>query len=374
MPCLCLESYGEKMLNICNEDSESFMNKIINKNLFLYGAGIRATKFFEEYNLKKSLIAVIDNNEDLQGRNFYCDEERKIEIISLDQFVKYVESIGKDNIVLLITPAFYTINILKQLNEIAELSGMTCYIGELLMNFYKEKEFEFTKRKEKIPRKIHYCWFGKNRIPDELQYCINSWRKKCPDYEIIGWDESNYDITKNRYMYEAYECKKWGFVPDFARLDIIYNEGGIYLDTDVELLNKFDNLLSDEAFFGRSGELCIAMGLGFGAVKNHNFIKKLKDVYEEQRFYNLDGSLNMKPCTYYQHPIFKLYGFSLKNEYQNKHNIAIYPSEVFAPLGIMGGNHNFTEKTIAIHHGSFSWITKEEYANVERYRNYVSNL
>lgn len=87
-----------------------------------------------------------------------------------------------------------------------------------------------------IPKIIHYCWFGGAEIPEHDKKCIESWKKYCPDYQIIRWDESNYDYKKNPYMKEAYEAKKWGFVPDFARLDIVYEHGGIYLDTDVEII------------------------------------------------------------------------------------------------------------------------------------------
>lgn len=87
-----------------------------------------------------------------------------------------------------------------------------------------------------IPKVIHYCWFSEKEIPEKYQKCIESWEKCCPDYEIKRWDESNYDISKNPYMKEAYEHQKWGFVPDYARLDILYHYGGIYIDTDVELV------------------------------------------------------------------------------------------------------------------------------------------
>ena len=94
----------------------------------------------------------------------------------------------------------------------------------------------------RIPKIIHYCWIGTKEKPESVQYCIESWKKFCPDYEIIEWNESNY-FTKNEYMKEAYEAKKWGFVPDYARLDIIYNYGGIYPDTDVEIIKSFDEYL-----------------------------------------------------------------------------------------------------------------------------------
>ena len=99
-----------------------------------------------------------------------------------------------------------------------------------------------------IPKKIHYCWFGGNPLPETVQRCINSWRKFCPDYEIIEWNESNYNIHKIPFIAEAYDAKKYAFVSDYARLDIIYNEGGIYLDTDVELIRSLDTLLSNNSF------------------------------------------------------------------------------------------------------------------------------
>ena len=95
-----------------------------------------------------------------------------------------------------------------------------------------------------IPKKIHYCWVGGAPKPESVLVCINSWKKYCPDYEIIEWNETNYDFTKNKYMQQAYENKKWGFVPDYARLDIIYEHGGIYLDTDVEIIKSFDVAIS----------------------------------------------------------------------------------------------------------------------------------
>ena len=93
-----------------------------------------------------------------------------------------------------------------------------------------------------IPKKIHYCWFGGNPLPDSVKNCIDSWKKFCPNYEIIEWNESNYDVHKIPYISEAYKNKKYAFVSDYARLDIIYNEGGFYLDTDVELIKSLDNL------------------------------------------------------------------------------------------------------------------------------------
>jgi hypothetical protein len=128
----------------------------------------------------------------------------------------------------------------------------------------------------------------------------------------------------------------------------------------VELLKNLDKFLADEMFCSFGGNLSINLGQGFGAVKGHAFIKKLRDAYNEESFYLKDGSLNLKPCVDYQNPIFKDYGFELWDKYQCINNIAIYPSEVFSPLGMVGRRNNFTDNTASIHHVELSWIPADE--------------
>ena len=124
-----------------------------------------------------------------------------------------------------------------------------------------------------IPKKIHYCWFGNNSMPDEYIKYIDGWKKLCPDYSIIRWDESNYDVNKHPFISKAYKDRKWAFVSDYARLDIIYNNGGIYLDTDVQLIKNIDELRRFRAYVGFEAESFINTGLGFGAEKGNIFIK-----------------------------------------------------------------------------------------------------
>ena len=123
-----------------------------------------------------------------------------------------------------------------------------------------------------IPKKIHYCWFGNNPLPESVQRCIESWKKYCPGYEIIEWNEGNYNINKIPFIEKAYKEKKYAFVSDYARLDIIYNEGGIYLDTDVELIKNIDPLLEHSCFLALESCGAVATGLGFGSIKKHSFI------------------------------------------------------------------------------------------------------
>lgn len=146
-----------------------------------------------------------------------------------------------------------------------------------------------------IPKKIHYCWFGGNPKPEIIEKCISSWRKHCPDWEIIEWNEQNYDVGKFAYMSEAYDAKQWAFVSDVARLDIIYNHGGIYLDTDVELLSPINFWLQYSAFFFWETELNINSGMGFGARKNHPAVKAMLECYHDRHFV-IDGVNDFTPC------------------------------------------------------------------------------
>lgn len=218
----------------------------------------------------------------------------------------------------------------------------------------------------KIPKIIHYCWFGGAPIPEKDKACIESWRKFCPDYEIIEWNESNYDIAKNRYMKEAYEVKKWGFVPDYARLDIVYTQGGIYLDTDVEIIRNIDPLLEDEAFMGFEDGKFVALGLGFGAAKGNPHIKAMRDVYEDVSFINPDGSFNTLPIPHYTTDYLLEKGLKQNDTHQQIEGISIYPKAYFCPRDYYTGAMSLTENSYTIHHYNASWLSDKEKKNYER--------
>lgn len=357
---------GIKMVKVIDDSPENFFTDIAQKKLFLFGAGKRAKYICEIYDLK-NIEAIIDNNIELCGSIFEYNNNC-VPIINIQCFIELVEKYSVEEIVLLITPAYSSLSIIEQLDTIPALENLRCYLGRLLDDYYKKKEFDFSVGVVQIPKKIHYCWFGDKTIPEHLQYYINTWRRYCPNYEIIKWDESNYDVKKNQYMKEAYECQKWGFVPDYARLDIIYSEGGIYLDTDVELISSLDKLLNDTMYCGFNSYGLINLGLGFGATPKNSFVEELRNAYEGISFYNEDESENLTACSWYQHPIFKKYGFEINNEYQKKNNVVVYPSEVLAPTGASGCANNFTDKTISIHHAELSWISKKEKAEFRRFQ------
>jgi hypothetical protein len=207
---------------------------------------------------------------------------------------------------------------------------------------------------------MHYCWFGGNPMPDKYKKYMESRRKFCPRYELIEWNESNYDVTKNNYMHEAYKAKKWEFVSDYARLDIIYNHGGVYFDTDVELIKSIDELLKGEAFMGFTDRRHVATGLGFGAVKGHKTVKELRDYYEKLTFIKGDGTYNTTPCTTYQTACLLKKGLKRNNQKQTVAGITIYPHEYFDPKSYTTFKTKITPNTHSIHHYSLSWFSAHD--------------
>lgn len=212
----------------------------------------------------------------------------------------------------------------------------------------------------RIPKIIHYCWVGGKPKPPSVLYCIESWKKYCPDYEIIEWNENNYDFSKNNYMKSAYEEKKWGFVPDYARLDIVYEHGGIYLDTDVEVIKNLDPLLENKAFMGfentGEGTFYVNCGHGFGAIPHHPIIKAARDLYEGLSFYNDDGSLNIIASPHYTTESLLAFGLAQENKDQDLPDMKVYASDVLCPKNFTTGKIKKTRRTVSIHHFTASWV------------------
>lgn len=202
-----------------------------------------------------------------------------------------------------------------------------------------------------IPKKIHYCWFGGKPLPKKTIEYIKSWKKYCPDYEIIEWNESNYDVTKIPFIRQAYEQKKFAFVSDYARLDIIYSEGGIYLDTDVELLKSLDSFLKYNCFMGLEAGGDVNTGLGYGAVAGHSFLKKNMEAYEVMNF-NPD---NLITCVKITSDLLFEQGLTTQNEKQCIGDIMIFPTEYFCPMIYSTRKLVVTPETVSIHHFEASW-------------------
>ncbi len=219
----------------------------------------------------------------------------------------------------------------------------------------------------KIPKIIHYCWLGGAPKPQSVLKCIESWRKACPDYEIREWNENNLNINDNIYTQQAYSAKAWGFVPDYLRLWIVYTYGGIYLDTDVEVLRSFDELLDNHAFAGfergtgdDDGAL-VNFGQGFGAVAGNEVIYKHMEMYKDLSFILPDGQQNRVPSPCYTTQILAQLGLNRKNaSVQDLGLIVVYSEDYFCPKNFVDGAIQITENTYSIHHFDGSWWTDRE--------------
>lgn len=227
-----------------------------------------------------------------------------------------------------------------------------------------------------IPKIIHFCWVGGNPKPQSVLYCIESWKRLCPDYEIREWNETNYDFTKNEYMRQAYEAKKWGFVPDYARLDIVYTYGGIYFDTDVELLQSLDGLLDREGFMGfentGDGEFFVNCGHGFGAVPHNEVIRQARDLYDQISFLNEDGTPNLLASPYFTTQSLRQIGLKQENRDQQLPGMTVYASDVLCPKNFRTGKVKRTSRTVSIHHFTASWVDEKiraEMAHQQKVKN-----
>ncbi|WP_148630492.1 glycosyltransferase family 32 protein [Bacillus sp. E214] len=215
--------------------------------------------------------------------------------------------------------------------------------------------------KKKIPKIIHYCWFGKNPLPDLALKCIESWKRHLPDYEIMEWNEDNFDINSNQYVKQAYESGKWAFVTDYVRLYALYNYGGIYMDTDVEVLRPLDSFLNHNAFSGFESNTTIPTGI-IGSTKYNEWIKILLDDYNSRSFIKRDSSFDLTTNVETITKITKSkYNLQENNMYQVlSDDIHLYPSEWFCPFNITTGKLEITPNTHTIHHFSGSWLSKRQ--------------
>lgn len=233
-----------------------------------------------------------------------------------------------------------------------------------------------------IPKIIHYCWFGRNPLPKSAIKCINSWKRFFPDYEIKEWNEDNFNVNIIPYTEEAYKAKKYAFVSDYARFWILYKYGGIYFDTDVEVVKNMDNIISKGSFMGcenaasESVVANVAPGLGIGALPNLPIYKEIIKFYEQL---NIEKSLN-KECpetvVTITTRILEKYGLFPTNQIQRVSNILIYPKEYFCPLDYTTGNLTITDNTYSIHHYTASWLPKsikfKNYIKKKLYKNQIT--
>ena len=210
-----------------------------------------------------------------------------------------------------------------------------------------------------IPKTIHYCWFGRQPFPPLLTKCLESWIQHLPEYELVLWNEDRFDISQsNLFVQQAYKSGKYAFVSDYVRMYALYHHGGIYLDTDVEVVKSFDDLLDYDVFFGFENQKMIASGLGCGAKPKHWFIQAIMNEYEQIEFIKKDGTFDLTPCPHRETTIALKHGLVLNNKTQ-RINDMIFLSTAFLnpPRRVYGfvGNKYYSK-----HHNYASWLNNEE--------------
>ena len=214
-----------------------------------------------------------------------------------------------------------------------------------------------------IPKIIHYCWFGGNEPDAKSKRCIESWQKKCPDYQIIRWDESNSPLDSNLYIRQALEQKKWAFVSDYVRIYALMSCGGIYLDTDVEIVRPFDDLLERSGFIGFESPKYLATCV-IGGEKQHPFFCDIDKLYSELSFLNEDLSCNLTTNAQLITEYMEAQGLKRNGERQRVMEMDVFPSDWFSPKNYRTGKIRKTHNTHTIHHFRASWLTSAQKRNL----------
>ncbi len=329
------------------------------KEIVIYGAGVIgqtvAPYWLGEYQLIDRVLYYVDADTHKQIK-FVTLQYRQVPIRSLEALHEAADC------VLLVTASAFD-PIVRALEKVDCLKDTEIYfLPVMLLDIaYAPKEVATIKvsKTPLIPKKIHYCWFSGDPIPLQLQQCIDSWKRFCPDYEIVRWDERNYDISKNQYTRQAYAYQKWGYIPDYARLDILYHYGGFYLDTDVELVRNLDELLYQPAFCSTEKWGVVNMGIS-GAQPQNPTLHRMLDYRETISFLYPDGTENLISSGMYDTLSLMNQGLRLNGETQMLPNgtMAVYASEFFQPFDFMSGEMHLTENTFSIHHFSGTWLGK----------------
>lgn len=216
-----------------------------------------------------------------------------------------------------------------------------------------------------IPKMVHYCWFGGKEKPEDVKKCIESWKQFLSDYQLMEWNEDNFDIERLQYTREAYTAGKYAFVSDVARIEALYQYGGFYMDTDVEVLKSFNPLLEAQCILGMEEKEYVATSF-MAFEKGHPLVKEFLNLYEQLSFLDKKGQIiagtNVAKLT----KMLKEKGFVQENHYQKLENgIQIYPKEFFSPYDYINCHYNITENSYCVHYFAVSWMSKKEQVKKE---------
>ncbi len=209
-----------------------------------------------------------------------------------------------------------------------------------------------------IPKKIHYVWLGGKNKPPAFEKFLATWREKCPDYEIFEWNEKNCDFSDSPYAVQAYAAKKYAFVSDYVRVKVLTEEGGVYLDTDVELIKPLDDLLNESFVLSLENDVYAETAVIMSEA-HHPLLEKMEEFYRTIEFTE-NGKQNVMPNPFYfTYFLCRDYGFELKSGKTSREGVSVLPKEYFAPKDYLTRKLCITENTRAVHHFDASWGDKK---------------
>lgn len=340
------------------------------RKVIIYGAGmigqIIVPELVQKYGIAEYIECFIDADPRKEGQKIRIDGY-SCEVRNLE----YLYQKRKNYILLITNSNFFPV--IDFLDNIEELDDIESYIIPMMQIYelqsMKSVEVVALSEKPVIPKKINYCWFGKRELPDLLKRCMDSWAEQCPDFEIVCWNENNFDVNKYIFTKQAYEREKYSFVTDLARLDILYENGGIYLDTDVTIIRNLELLLHQSGFVGVEKWGNVNTGGGCGFVPRHPMLKEMIAYRNQFSFVLNDGSLNMETNGVYETIPFLWHGFRPDHSLQQINNVTVYPPYVFHPYDYMSCGMQKKEATYGIHHFFGGWLEEEERLNRKNTQN-----
>jgi hypothetical protein len=329
------------------------------KKIYVWGVGVMFQVCFGDLLFRNGMIGqvvgCIDSDSGKIGKYVQIGD-KKISIISFEQMI---ESVSGDRSVVIVVACSYYYEILGKLDGEKNLDGIDCIL--LPMVYLENLDLDangnldvYKKHHHKIPRVIHYCWFGKGKLSEENIRCIESWKKMCPGYEIKRWDESNIDINISPWMKKAYEDRQWAYVSDYARAWILYNFGGYYFDVDVELIKNLDTLSELEAFSSFEKWPVISTGGGCGSLERFWLWKEIMDLKDNVCEKQVVGIIPKASGYYDTVPLIK-HGMKLNGGLQCVDGFVSLPFEYFQPFDYVTKKILVTKNTYGIHHFNWSW-------------------
>ncbi len=347
---------------------DQFVKSIDGKNIVLFGA-TSAWKYFAslypdiDEDIVKHISVVVDNDQSKQTTIFDFGK-KQIAILPPDVIKE------TNNAVILIAVSIaYLDGICSQLIDMNLNSDTECF-SLFLMTSNHEKpnndvvsKYFSDKHEKKIPAKIHSFWFSGDEKPELYKRCIESWHKYCNGFEIIEWNADNYDVTKNRYMHEAFERRKWAFVSDYARLDVLKNEGGIYMDMDVELVASLEPYLYANSFFCRQEDGMLELGSGFGVQREDPLIIRMLESYKDRQLVMPDGEIDMTPQPEYLGKVLRESGI-VRN-----HNSQIVGDRIILSndyISCYTGSESVSDAIIGIHWHNGGWLDEKQRSLIKR--------